>query len=80
MNKIVREHYPVENLPEDLRRLVPQVREVTLEITVAEERSSMTGAEAAALMRAQRRALHQNGRSMQEIVKEVRDLRDEWDD
>jgi hypothetical protein len=80
MNKIVREHYPVENLPEDLRKLVPRASEVTLEITVAEERSPMTGAEAASLMREQRRSAGAGVRTMEDIVKEIRDLRDEWED
>jgi 2-methylcitrate dehydratase PrpD len=80
MNKIVREHYPVEKLPEDLRRLVPQASEVTLEITFAAERHPMTGAEAATLMREQRKSVQEKGRTMEEIVREVRELRDEWED
>tara|TARA_R110002124_G_scaffold114535_28_gene269496 strand:- start:10044 stop:10301 length:258 start_codon:yes stop_codon:yes gene_type:complete len=85
MNKIVREHYPVENLPEDLRALVPNASEVLLEITVANELPSetarpMTGAETAAMIRELHRKRAGGGRTMDEIVKEVRELRDEWDD
>lgn len=85
MNKIVREHYPVENLPEDLRRLVPNASEVLLEITVATELPSeptrpMTGAETAAMIRELHRNRAGGGRTMEEIVKEVRELRNEWDD
>lgn len=85
MNKIVREHYPVENLPEDLRKLVPNASEVLLEITVASEVPSeisrpMTGAETVAMIRELHRDRPVGGRTMEDIVKEVRELRDEWDD
>jgi hypothetical protein len=83
MNKIVREHYPVEKLPEDLRRLVPNASEVLLEITVATEPPGktprpLTGAETAAMIRELHRDRPSGGRTMEEIVKEVRELRDEW--
>jgi hypothetical protein len=85
MNKIVREHYPVEKLPEDLRRLVPNASEVLLEITVASElpvkaAKPMTGAETAEMIRELHRDRPSGSRTMEEIVKEVRELRDEWDD
>ena len=85
MNKIVREHYPVEKLPEDLRALVPNASEVLLEITFASaspDKTSkpMTGAETAAMIRELHRDRPGGGRTMEEIVKEVRELRDEWDD
>ena len=85
MNKIVREHYPVEKLPEDLRRLVPEAAEVTVEITVAEPEKRVgtglpSGTETAAAIR-KLRAQHPNQkRTMADIVSDVRALRDEWDD
>ena len=85
MNKIVREHYPVEKLPEDLRALVPDASEVLLEITFASgsrdnAAKPMTGAETAAMIRELHRDRPSGGRTMKDIVKEVRELRDEWDD
>ena len=81
MNKIVREHYPVENLPEDLRVLVPHAQDVLIEITVGDApRGKMTGAETAAMIRDLHRDRTDRGRTMDEIVKDVRALRDEWED
>lgn len=82
MNKIVREHYPVERLPEDLRRLVPDAEEVTLEITVAGRTGTRlaSGAETAELVRKLRENNTGRTRTMADIVSDVRELRDEWDD
>ena len=84
MNKIVREHYPVEKLPEDLRNLVGNVDSVTIELT--EERAPMlkplTQQEAVALMRQSQREHAAQGTSVtaEEAVRRIRQLRDEWDD
>lgn len=56
-----------------------------LEITVAKELPNeiakpMTGAEAAAMLRELYRKRAGGGRTMDEIVKEVRELRVEWGD
>ena len=90
MNKIVREHYPVEKLPEDLRRLVPGVAEVTIEVTVEDEdgedeansASPLTPEDAMAMMREMQRHVAARGESVteSEAVKRVRELRDEWDE
>ena len=81
MNKIVREHYPVEKLPEDLRALVPNAQDVLIEITVSDApEGKMSGAETAAMIRELHRNRADRGRTMDEIVKEVRSLRDEWED
>lgn len=80
MNRIVREHYPVAALPEDLRegfepdakvRIVvePQAAEITRPNEV------MTLEEMFAFARA-----HFPKRSMNEIVGEIRRQRDDWDD
>jgi len=86
MNKIVREHYPVENLPEDLRAEFPGARFVTVEVAVDDEitfappPAPMTASEAAAWVRHLHERPATKGRSMEEIVAEVRTLRNEWED
>jgi hypothetical protein len=81
MNKIVREHYPVDKLPEDLRELVPNAQDVLIEITVSDApKGKLSGAETAAMIRDLHRNRGGRGRTMDEIVKEVRTLRDEWED
>lgn len=84
MNKIVREHYPVENLPEDLRRLVGAAQSVKIEITedIEGARTPLTRDEAVALMRQSQREHAARGTSVssEEAVRRIRELRDEWDD
>lgn len=89
MSKIVREHYPVANLPEDLRQgLEPddEVR-ITIETNSAPDFDSIFP-ETAELLRRPRRivtleeiwALRQPPyRSVEEIDEELRRQRDEWD-
>lgn len=83
MNKIVREHYPVENLPEDLRMLVGTAESVTIELT--EDPSPLkplTREEAVTMMRQSQAEHAARGASIstEEAVRRIRDLRDEWDD
>ena len=88
MNKIVREHYPVERLPEDLRALVPGAVHVTVEVTLesaspAEDtQAPLSRDDAVALMREMQRENVARGRSVttEEAVQRIRQLRDEWDD
>lgn len=85
MNKIVREHYPVEKLPEDLRELVHDASEVSLVITFTEATSSnrpplASGADVVRQIRKLREQSSGPTRSMDEIVSDVRALRDEWED
>ena len=77
MNKIVREHYPVERLPEDLRAELGLARTVTVVIE-AEEDPSRTAARAAAVaeLLQHRKTL---APSEDDAVARVRQLRDEWD-
>ncbi|SEQ08930.1 hypothetical protein SAMN05428969_1908 [Devosia sp. YR412] len=85
MNKVVREHYPVEKLPEDLRAEFPNATFVTVEVAVDDEvsfappASPMTGPETADYIRKLHAGRTDKGRSMEDIVAEVRQLRDEWD-
>ena len=90
MNKIVREHYPVANLPEDLRKEFGDVGTVTLTIepeiaaddfwsrplhdvkprTPQQFRNDL----------AKLRAADRPSVSPEQAVKEIRALRDDWDD
>jgi hypothetical protein len=92
MNKIVREHYPVANLPEDLREGFDAGATVRIvvegERTQAESRVLLDlalNAKPASwdeIMR-MREKLLADGRpsvSMEEAVARIRELRDEWDD
>lgn len=47
MNRIVKEHYPVERLPEDLRGQLPREAKVT--VTVEMERSGIASGRVASL-------------------------------
>ena len=83
MNKVVREHYPVEKLPEDLRVLFPDAAAVTIEVAAEDSRSEpgLSGEEAIALMRQMQKENTALGRGVteQEAVDRIRKLRDEWD-
>jgi hypothetical protein len=84
MNKIVREHYPVEKLPEDLRRLVSDAESVTVELTEegGPALKPLTRDEAVAMMRQSQQEHAARGTSVttEEAVRRIRELRDEWDD
>jgi len=83
MNKIVREHYPVERLPEDLRAELAGQSTVT--VTIEEEppkqpvsvRSPLTDVLAEA--RRLREAGVIKSVTAEEAVARIRALRDEWD-
>lgn len=82
MNKIVREHYPVERLPEDLREgLQPGATvRVVLEVDdVRIERQSMSLEDSMRLINDYRRDNPERV-SIEDAVRRVRDLRDEWDE
>ena len=74
MNRIVRAHFPVEKLPQELREgLAPETRvTVTIEAEAPPEKV-MTLEEMFALR-------HEAFSSAQDVVKHVRALRDEWGD
>lgn len=76
MNKIVREHYPVERLPEDLRRGIEgQYVRVTVipEDAPSRPKKSLTYADIRARVKPR-------GTTTEEAVRRIRELRDEWDD
>lgn len=77
MNRIVREHYPVERLPEDLRAELGLARTAKIVIEVEEDRSrSKARADAIADLLEHRRGL---APSPDDSVARVRKFRDEWD-
>jgi hypothetical protein len=77
MNRIVREHYPVEKLPEDLRAELGLARTAKVVIET-EDDQSRSGARAAAIAE----LLEHRSKlapSANDSVERVRKLRDEWD-
>jgi hypothetical protein len=75
MNKVVREHYPADLLPEELRRDFQPGAHVTITISAEEEEPHET------LSLDELFALRKPPfRSGEEIDRELRRQRDEWDD
>lgn len=89
MNKIVRNHYPVANLPEELREGFNPVGTVRVVIEVEDrasdpdvpvvERKPMTGEDVVNAIR-RYRAVGRPSVTAEEAVARIRELRDEWDD
>lgn len=91
MNKIVRDHYPVANLPEDLREGLGDV--ATVRVVVESEPSASDAVanddpllrdgpiEQHEIMAIRERLLSDGRRSVteEEAVARIRELRDEWD-
>lgn len=77
MNRIVREHYPVEKLPEDLRAELglAQTARVVIETDDAPARRTARAAAIAELLEHRRKLAP----SASDSVERVRKLRDEWD-
>ena len=77
MNRIVREHYPVEKLPEDLREGFSKGAAVTVTIEVETDRPRQTSKRLSLL---EARALAQRAIPIgDDAVERIRKLRDEWD-
>ncbi|HZB61602.1 MAG TPA: hypothetical protein VE423_02930 [Microvirga sp.] len=74
MNKIVREHYPVNKLPEDLRELLDPSKPVTL--VIEQEESPRASKET---FRDFFGAAKERNTSVAEAVGRIRSLRDEWE-
>ncbi|MBO9096765.1 MULTISPECIES: hypothetical protein [unclassified Rhizobium] len=86
MNKLVRDHYPVSKLPEDLREGFNPVGTVRVVIEVEDrvpalhvETKPMTGKDVAEAIRSYK-ALGRPSVTTEEAVARIRALRDEWDD
>jgi len=76
MNKIVREYYPVDKLPEDLRKLLDPSKPVTLVIEQDDEAAVPSPKKE--FMRFFGAAKERNT-STAEAVRRIRSLRDEWE-
>jgi hypothetical protein len=72
MNKIVKEHYPISKLPEDLRAGLNPDAEVT--VTVEQEEKPEKVMTLEEIFSARRTVFN----SPEEVVQHVRSLRDEW--
>ncbi|WFS22710.1 hypothetical protein [Rhizobium rhododendri] len=86
MNKLVRDHYPVSKLPEDLREGFNPVGTVRVVIEVEDrvpalhiETKPMTGKDVVEAIRSYK-ALGGPSVTTEEAVARIRALRDEWDD
>lgn len=78
MNKVVREHYPVEKLPADLRAELGLARTVTVTIE-AEERPAEVASSATEAIAALHRIRAAVRETQSDSVERVSKLRDEWD-
>lgn len=74
MNKIVREHYPVDKLPEDLREGIEgtHVRVTVVPEEKATRRKPLTYADI-------RARVEPTGITVEEAVRQIRELRDDQD-
>lgn len=76
MNRIVREHYPASQLPDELRGQISENASVT--VIVEEEARKPLSREA--LLELMREAqAHAPGTTVEEAVARIRALRDEWE-
>ena len=76
MNKIIRKHYTVDKLPEDLRVLLDPSKPVTL---VIEQEDEATQSGTKESFRRFFGAAKEQNTSVREAVERIRSLRDEWD-
>jgi hypothetical protein len=74
MNRIVREHYPVSQLPEELRPSDDPNIKVTVIVEEEERPEKIMSLEEIFSLKGFRR------RSAEEIDADLRQMRDEWDD
>lgn len=80
MNKIVLEHYPVENLPEDIKKAVAGAASVTLTIEM-DRPTPVDRDKLVAELRAAKLAMPAGtGPTLDEVTEQVRRVRDEWED
>ena len=77
MNRIVRDHYPAEKLPEDLRAGLPIGAQV--QVTILVEPAQKSTEDVLAMIDAYRATRQETVRTVEDAVAEIRALRDEWD-
>jgi hypothetical protein len=78
MNRIVRKHYPVKKLPEDLRPNLSLLGTVT--ITVQEEDAAQATPSVTEMIKQMQDARARMPIAKDDPVKRIRRLRDEWED
>lgn len=76
MNKIIRKHYTVDKLPEDLRKLLDPSKPVTLVLEQEDEATRPISKEAFKRFFG---AAKERNTSVAEAVGRIRSLRDEWE-
>ena len=76
MNRIVKAHYPVEKLPEDLRKGLPQRGEVTVTLEVEETSATRGTISLDAIFDALPQDLRKDG---DQIDEDIRLSRDQWE-
>lgn len=77
MNRIVREHYPVEKLPEDLRE---GLQGTHVRVTVVPEEGAGSSGRKPLTYADIRARVKPRGTTTEEAVRRIRELRDEWGD
>jgi hypothetical protein len=77
MNRIVRKHYPVERLPEDLRPT--HVVGGTVTITVQEDEQDQTKSNISEMLNQMKEARDRMPVATDDPVTRIRRLRDEWE-
>ena len=82
MNKIVREHYPVENLPADLREGLTEGSTVRVVLEMEGDAPGPAKTSCEEFMKKVEAYRSQDDRRVTtaEAVARIRELRDEWDD
>lgn len=79
MNKIIREHYPVSRLPEDLRHTFPKDATVRIIVESEERAPRKSFAQIRKEIDNAKQAGAYSSTSAAEARNQIRALRDEWD-
>ena len=81
MNRIVRDYYPAERLPDDLQKLIDPSRPIRIVIEQDDDQKvRKSPEEMLAMLDAYRATIKGKGISTEDAVARIRELRDEWDD
>ena len=81
MNRIVRDYYPAERLPDDLQKLIDPSRPIRIVIEQDDDQKvRKSPEELLAMLDAYRATIKGKGISTEDAVARLRELRDEWDD
>lgn len=77
MNRIVKDHYPAERLPDDLRDNIPVGADIRITIEVL--RAPLSREQMLSALDTFRAEVLKTGAHSTDAVARVRELRDEWD-